>query len=113
MKPNWIMVIINFAIAALVGYGFYAGNSADANKWLLTVGSGLCVFLTLTGAFGIQSSGGVVVNGAALSVVFFIIFIISHIIFSLVPVVFAPYIIINGILLLVYVIVFYAITKAA
>jgi hypothetical protein len=45
--------------------------------------------------------------------VFFIIFMISHIIFSLVPVVFAPYIIINGILLLVYVIVFYAVAKAA
>ena len=61
MKPNWIMIIINLAIGALIGYGFYVGNSADANKWLLTVGSGLCAFITLTGAYGLKSSGGVVV----------------------------------------------------
>ena len=113
MKVNVVMLFIALAIAALVAFGFYAGNNEDECRWLLTIGSGVMVFVTLSGIiavnFGVQGSTG---NVRAISIVFLLVSLISNIIFGLFIDKLAPYVIVNGILLVLYVLIGYSIVKA-
>ena len=54
MKINWILVLISLGISAFVGYGFFSGTG----NMLLTVGSGVFLFATLLGMFGISFGRG-------------------------------------------------------
>ncbi|MCR4734527.1 MAG: hypothetical protein K5829_05950 [Treponema sp.] len=113
MKPNIFLIILSVLISALAGYGFYAANPDEAFRLLLTIGSALCLAVTLTGTLGIKfesKSGNI--NFRLVSLIFFIIFLISNIIFGIAGVKQAPYIIINGIFLLIYAIVEYGIIRA-
>ena len=88
MKVNWIFVLISLGIAALVGYGFHAGTA----NLFLTLGGGFVLF--------------------ALSAVFFVLFLVEHLIFAFAGFRQAVYIIITGILFLVYALIFYGVAKA-
>lgn len=115
MKVNMVFLLISLAIAALAGYGFFSWNSGDPFQLLITIGTGIMVFITLSGIIALQtiSEKGSVGNIRALSVVFLIIFIISNIIFSIISLITpSSYIVINGILLLVYILIAYAINRA-
>ncbi len=113
MKPNIVLIIISVLIAALIGYGFYAANSGETNVLLLTFGSGICLALALTGALGIKfERAEAKVTIAVTSGIFFIVFLISNLIFAFTKVVPAPYIIVNGILLLMYILICYGLSKA-
>lgn len=106
MKMNWVLVLLVGAIATLLGYGFYAGTE----NIFMALGSGILFFLTLSGTFSISFGRGSA-NVKVLSFVFFILSFIEQLIFGFVGFRKAPYIIISGILILVYVMIFYAVVK--
>lgn len=112
MKINWVLACISLAIAGLIAFGFYSGNSNDSYQLLITIGSGLSFIITLCGLLALSSPHGGTVNIKVSSVLFFIGLLIEHIIFSFTGVKPAPYIIITGVLILVYVLVCYGITRA-
>ncbi|GHV39117.1 hypothetical protein AGMMS50268_03450 [Spirochaetia bacterium] len=113
MKINPVMLIISLAIASLIAFGFYSGNKDETYQLLLTIGTGIFAFLTLscTLAVSFDVRGGTG-NVRIVSVIFFIISIASGLIFNFLNFSLAPYVIINGILLLVFILIEYAVIKA-
>jgi len=114
MKINFVFALIAFAISALAGYGFFAWNGGELYQILIAIGGGLTIFFPLAGLIALTSAGhGPVGNIRALSVVFLLVEIITNIIFSKMdmggP---AAYIIVNGILMLVYILIGYAVSRA-
>lgn len=107
MKVNWIFVLISLGIAALVGYGFHAGTT---NLFLTLVG-GFVLFATLAGTLAVSFGRGSA-SAKALSAVFFVLFLVEHLIFAFAGFRQAAYIIITGILFLVYALIFYGVAKA-
>lgn len=107
MKVNWIFVLISLGIAALAGYGFHAGT---ANLFLTLVG-GFVLFATLAGTLAVSFGRGSA-SAKALSAVFFVLFLVEHLIFAFAGFRQAVYIIITGILFLVYALIFYGVAKA-
>ena len=101
MKCNIFLTVASVLIAALIGYGFYAANSSESFVWLLCSGAGITSVLTLTG-----------INITALSSIFFVLFLICNLVFAFTAVKVAPYVIINGILLIIYTIGMYGIVKS-
>jgi hypothetical protein len=112
MKFNPVMLAIALAIAGLAAFGFFAGNSGEPYRWVLTIGAGFSLAVTLCGLLAFSTNGGTSVNIKVTSVLFFIALLIEHLIFSFTAIKLAPYIIITGILILVYVLISYAISKA-
>ncbi len=107
MKINWILFVIALGISALGGYGFYAGTS----NLFLTIGGGLSIFLTLGGMLALSFGRGSI-NTKIVSGIFLLVLIVEHLIFAFAGFKTAPYIIITGILLLLYIMIFYKIAKA-
>lgn len=113
MKCNIFLTIASVIIAALIGYGFYAANSGEQFVLLLSCGTGVSMALTLTGLLGISTSGRAGgPNIKALSAIFFVLFLISNLIFAFTAVKIAPYVIVNGIILIIYSICIYGIVKS-
>ena len=113
MKVNVFMLLIALALAALAGYGFFAANGGEVYRWLITIGSGLSLFVTLSGFIALAADGGGgTVNIKVTSVLFFTALLIEHIIFSFTGIAAAPYVIITGILLLLFVLISYAVVRA-
>lgn len=114
MKINPVFALIAFAISALAGYGFFAWNSGEPYQLPAAIGGGLTVFLPLGGLLAFTSDGyGAVGNVRALSVVFLLLEITGNIIFSIAKMATpTAYIIVNGILVLVYVLIGYAVSRA-
>jgi hypothetical protein len=107
------MLVIALVFAALVGYGFYAANYGEQYRLLLTIGVGISLFLPLCGVLAVGVKGrGSTGNLRALSAVFFVLMLTDNLIFSFVSFRLAPYIIITGILLLIYALIVYAVTRA-
>jgi uncharacterized protein with PQ loop repeat len=114
MKINPVMTLIALAIAALAAYGFYVWNNGEQGQWLITIGSGVTIFICLGGCLAVSGeTRGLAGNIRVTSLVFLVIGIISHVIFSLVsgPGT-APYIIVNGIMLLLFVLIAYSTSRA-
>jgi hypothetical protein len=112
MKLNFVMTLISLGIASLAAYGFYAMNGGELYVLLLTISSGVALFVTLTGWLGISFTGhGSTVNIRVVSGIFTVLFIISNLIFSFTRIIRAPYIIVNGILLLIYILIVYSLVK--
>ena len=115
MKINFVTLLISLAIATLSAYGFYEWNSNETFQLLITFGAGFLIFITFSGIIALQSAGsrGSVGNIRAVSIIFLIISIISNVIFSFISLV-APtsYIIVNGIVLLCYILIGYSVIKS-
>lgn len=114
MRINPALLIITLAISGLAGYGFFAWNSGAPYRLLTAIGGGVTVFLPLGGLLALSSNGwGTAGNIRTLSAVFLVLEIISNIIFGVVnmstP---AAYIITNGILVLVYILIGYAVISS-
>ena len=113
MKANVVMILIALAIAALIAFGFYSANKGETYVWLITIASGIMGFITLSGIFAVSfDTRGGTGNVRVVSILFFIGSLISNLIFSFAKFAFAPYIIINGILFLLFILVGYGIIKA-
>lgn len=106
MKINYFLLFIAFAISALIGYGFWAGTE----NLYLVIGSTFVSFITLSGILAVSFGRGSG-NLKALSVCFFAFSLIEHLIFDFAGFRQAPYIIITGILVLVYAMIFYLVAK--
>ncbi|GHV79292.1 hypothetical protein AGMMS49944_10830 [Spirochaetia bacterium] len=116
MKINVILLAIAFAIAALAGYGFYAANGAETDIPLANaLGGGIGLFITLAGTIAVtpkNDGGGGALNIRLASGVFFALILVAQIVFCFVPFTLAPYVVVTGVLTLVYVLIAYAIGKA-
>ena len=113
MKLNTFLTIITVAVAGLTSFGFFIANEGDTYRILITIGSGLSVLLTLGGFLALSSSNhGLMVNLKIVSCLFFIILLIVHIIFSIFSIYFPAYVVITGIILLIYLIICYFIVRA-
>ena len=112
MKINIVMLAIALAISALIAFGFYSGNSGEAYVWLITMASGIMAFVTLSGILAVNfTSHGSTGNIRGVSVLFLIASLVSNLIFSFLSLAFAPYIIVNGIISLLFILVAYGITN--
>ncbi|MGH1516181.1 hypothetical protein [Chryseobacterium sp. JK1] len=114
MRFDFVKTIIAIAVSCLIAYGFYSLDT-NHNKELLTVGSLIFLIPTLMLTIGIQFNLPRTTSLIkTISGVFFGVAIVSNLAFSLIsfndP---ALYIIICGVLFLVYTLIAYSITKAA
>ena len=95
-------------LAALVGYLAYNVASGDENNMVCGIGSGICFAATLIPAMGLQfESGRLGINIRVFSSIFFIVFAISHFCFAGFGVKMPYYVIVNGIMLMIYLAIFY------
>jgi hypothetical protein len=110
MKINAVFLLIALAISALAGYGFYAANDGEIYRLVITIGGGLSLFIPLAGLFALSAGGrGGVVHIKVVSTLFFVVLLIEQAAFSFFTLKLAPYLIITGIFLLVYVLIGYAV----
>ena len=112
MKINFVQTIIAIALSLLISYGLYSFHNSE-NKMLLSVGS--FVFLALTLIITIGASFELprtTTNVKVVSGVFFAVALISNLIFTFIKFSVPSYVIINGILLLVFILIAYSINKA-
>lgn len=112
MKLKFVPALIALAMAALIAFGMYS-FTIGLNKELIGLGSFLFVAVTLISAIGVsydyKRTG---TNVRALAMVFFFIALISNIGFVYFPFSQVAYIITNGILLLVFILISYYIVGA-
>lgn len=111
MKINFIRTIISIAISALVAYGFYSFYEGT-NLLLLTCGSFIGLAITLFWSLSIsllQARTTTVVR--TISGIFFVVFLVSNLIFSFLNFTRPAYVIINGILMLLYILISYSIAR--
>ena len=112
MKVNFVQTIIAIAVSLLIAYGLYSFHDSE-NKILLSSGS--FVFLMVTLIFAIGTSFELprtTTNVRVVSGIFFAIALISNLIFTFINFSIPSYVIINGILLLVFILIAYSINKA-
>ena len=115
MKFNLVTLLIAFGIAALGGYTLFVINTADADIPLANaIGGGIAFFVTLAGAISVSfnSGKGPTLNIRVLSSIFFAIVLVQQMVFCFVPFSMPPYIIITGILLLLYALIVYRSSRA-
>lgn len=112
MKIDFIKTVIAIAVSSLIAYGFFAFNTS-ANKDLLTFGSLIFLIITLMMTIGINFNLPRTTSLIrTVSALFFVIALLSNMIFSFVNFKAEMYVIVNGILLLIYVLATYSIAKA-
>jgi hypothetical protein len=112
MKINFVQTIIAIAVSLLIAYGLYSFHDSE-NKILLSAGS--FVFLAITLIFSIGTSFQLprtTTNVRVVSGIFFAVALISNLIFTFVAFSVPSYVITNGILLLVFILIAYSINKA-
>ena len=112
MKINFVQTIIAIAVSLLIAYGLYSFHDSE-NKILLSVGS--FVFLATALVMSIGASFELprtTTNIRVVSGIFFVIALISNLIFTFINFSVPSYVIINGILLLVFILIAYSINKA-
>ena len=115
MKIRIVPALIAFGVSAIAGYGFYAANAKVAGNeaWIMLVVSAVSFFVTLGGGFGIryrekESRVGITV----LSILAAVVHIVINLVATFAPFRAAPYVITSGLVLLVYVGIVYAMSKA-
>ena len=112
MKINFVQTIIAVAISLLIAYGLYSFHDSE-NKILLSVGSFIFFAATLTFTIGASFNlSRTTVNIRVLSGIFFVIALISNLIFAFIKFSIPNYVIINGILFFTFILIVYSIHKA-
>ena len=110
MKINVLYSIIAVCISALVGYGFYSFCRSE-NEWLMAIGSFLFIGFPLFLAMGVSSPAKrSSANMKVLAVVFFLLTLVINILFACLSHFSVPlYIILNGITVLVFFLIYHSI----
>jgi hypothetical protein len=103
--------LISLGLALLIAYGFYAANIHEWQRWLMFAVCTAEFSVLLGGGFGLKYAERGTINITVLSVVFIIIAVIVQLIANLLPFRPAPYIIVNGLVVLIYIGIAYAIVK--
>jgi hypothetical protein len=105
MKLNFFPTIISIGISSLISYGFYTFHDG-LNKDILAVGSFLFLTITLIGTLGVSfENPRKKVNFKTISALFFVISIISNFIFLSINHTLPMYVIVNGILFMIYLLI--------
>ena len=108
MKTNTFLTIISIVLAALVGYLAFHVASGKENDIVCGMYSTICFAATLVPAMGLEyESGRLGANIRVFSGVFFAFFVVSHFFFAGFGVKLPYYIIVNGIMLVIYLAIFY------
>lgn len=111
MKANLFLTVIAVLLGALLGYFAYSVACGAEGDLLCGIGSSLCFIATLVPIMGLQyDDERLGVNIRLMSLLFFIVFVISHFMFASHGVKMPLYIIVNGIILLVELAVVYKMT---
>ena len=105
-RVNFVMLFI-----ALIALGFYSGNRGKPYVWLLTITSGVFGFVTLVLAISFDVRGAAS-NVRIVSAVFLAGSLIGNLIFTFAGVTPKVYVIVNGLLFLVFVLIGYTIIRA-
>ena len=112
MKIDFIKTLIAIAVSLLIAYGLYSFHESE-NKILLSAGSfvflAITLILTIGASFELPRT---TTNVKVVSGIFFAIAFISNLIFTFISFSVPSYVITNGILLLVFVLIAYSILKA-
>jgi hypothetical protein len=112
MKVHFVQAIIAIAVSLLIAYGLYSFHDSE-NKILLTAGSFLFLAITLILTIGTSFElPRTTTNIRVVSSIFFAIALICNLVFTFINFSVPSYIIINGILLLVFIFIAYSINKA-
>lgn len=112
MKINFVQTIIAIAVSLLIAYGLYSFHNSE-NKILLSAGS--FVFLATTLVLSIGTSFSLprtTTNVRVVSGIFFAVALISNLIFTFISFSIPIYIITNGILFLVFILIANSIYEA-
>lgn len=112
MKINFVQTIIAIAVSALIAYGLYSFHNGE-NKILLSAGSFTFLATALVMSIGASFElPRTTTNIRVVSGIFFAIALISNLIFTFFNFSVPSYIITNGILFLVFLLIIYSIYKA-
>lgn len=114
MKVNIVTLLISLGIAALCSYAFFAINSAETDIPLANaIGGGVALFVTLAGTLSVsfESGKGPTLNIRVISSIFFVIMLVQQIIFCFIKFNLPSYIIITGLLVLIYLLIVYKSSK--
>lgn len=112
MKLDFIKTIIAIAVSGLIAYGFFAFNTSE-HKVLLIAGSFIFLTITLVLTIGITFQlPRTTTMVRTVSGIFFTIALLSNIIFSFTNFSKALYVIVNGVLFLVFALIAYSVGKA-
>ena len=108
MKLNIFLTFISIAIASLIGYPVFNVAEGQENDILCGIGSGICFVVMLIPMLGLKyQSSRLGTNIRILSTLFFIAFLISNFCFARYGINMPYYIITDGLLLVIYVAIFY------
>lgn len=112
MKINFVQTIIAIALSLLISYGLFSFHNSG-NRILLSVGGFLFFALTLILTLGISFElSRTTTNVRLVSAIFFIVSMLSNLFFSFIIFSFPEYIITNGILILIFILIINSIIKA-
>ena len=112
MKLNFVQTIIAIAVSLLIAYGLYSFHESE-NKILLSLGSFVFLAITLVITIGVNfEQSRTTTNVRVVSGIFFVIALASNLIFSFFKLSTPSYVITNGILLLIFILLTYSINKA-
>jgi hypothetical protein len=113
MKVNLVYVIIGLAISALIAFGFYSFHEGS-NKMLLVIGSMIFMSITLTLSFAVKINerprSTVLIR--TVSGIMFFVGLVANISFSLIKFEKDWYIIIIGLILLIYCLILYTLVRS-
>lgn len=108
MKVNVFLTLLSILVVTLIGYLVFNVAEGDENDVLCGIVGCICFGVTLVPVMGIQyEAGRQGVNIRIFSTLFFIVFLISHFSFAAFGVREPYYIVTNGILLIIYMALFY------
>ncbi len=112
MKINFVQSIIAIAVSLLIAYGLYSFHDSE-NKILLSAGTFVFLASTLILTISISfEQSRTTTNIRVVSGIFFAVALISNLIFTFINFSIPSYVITNGILLLVFILIAYSINKA-
>ena len=113
MKVKVVPTIIALGISALLAYALYTICHTEGNELLLSICGGLCLMLPLVTCLGVRfEPSRTSANVAVIGAVFFILLLVSNAIFAYSHFETHSYVIVNGILLLLFLLITYYVAKA-
>lgn len=108
MRVNVFLTILGIVFSCLIGYLAYYISAGDENNLLCGIGSTVCFAITLIPAMGLKyESSRIGISIRIFSFVTLIAFVISCFCFAKYGVTLPHYILVNGILLIIYLAIFY------
>lgn len=111
MKIKVFPTIIAAAISLLIAYGLHSYCKTEGKELLLAIGGFICLFLPLATCIGVRFETRTTANTAVVGGIFFLALLVSNIIFVVVEFVTPPYVIVNGLLVLLMIAIVYGLAK--